>query len=224
MDIAIPLYDGFTALDAVGPYDVLSRIPGAEVKFVAVEPGPKRTENGMLALTADHALADVPSAEILVVPGGYGTRKLLGDEELLDWIRGVHAGSTFTTSVCTGSLLLGAAGILDGLEATTHWAELESLAEFGATPTSQRVVEQGKVITAAGVSSGIDMALTLVAKLVHEDLAKAIQLGIEYDPQPPFDCGSPEKAGPEMTELLRGVMAQENEAAALRLAAAEARG
>jgi len=217
MDIAIPLYDGFTALDAVGPYDVLSRIPGADVKFVAVEAGPKRSENGMLAMTADHAIADVPSPEILVVPGGYGTRRLLGDEELLAWIRGVHETSTFTTSVCTGALLLGAAGVLDGLDATTNWAELASLADFGANPTSQRVVVQGKVITAAGVSAGIDMALMLAAELVHDDLAKAIQLGIEYDPQPPYDCGSPEKAGPELVELLRGVMAAENEAAAARL-------
>jgi putative intracellular protease/amidase len=217
MDIAIPLYDGFTALDAVGPYDVLSRIPGAEVKFVAVEAGPKRSENGMLEMTADHPIADVPSPEILVVPGGYGTRRLLGDEVLLNWIRGVHETSTYTTSVCTGALLLGAAGILDGLDATTHWAELETLAEFGANPTAERVVERGKVITAAGVSAGIDMALMLAAKLVHEDLAKAIQLGIEYDPQPPFDCGSPAKAGPELVELLRGVMAAENEAAAARL-------
>jgi len=217
MEIAIPLYDGFTALDAVGPYDVLSRVPGAEVKFVGTAPGPKRTENGMLAMTADHATADVASPEILVVPGGYGTRQSIGDEDLVGWIRGVHESSTYTTSVCTGALLLGAAGVLDGLEATTHWAELETLAEFGATPVTRRVVEQGKVVTAAGVSAGIDMALTLVAKLFHEDLAKAIQLGIEYDPQPPFDCGSPEKAGPEMTELLRGVMARENEAAAARL-------
>jgi transcriptional regulator GlxA family with amidase domain len=223
MEIAIPLYDGFTALDAVGPYDVLSRIPGAEVKFVAVEPGPKRTENDMLSMTAEYALSEVTSPEVLVVPGGYGTRRLLDDEALLSWIRGVHETSTYTTSVCTGALLLGGAGLLDGLEATTHWASLDLLPEFGATPSSKRVVEQGKIITAAGVSAGIDMALTLVAKLFHEDLAKAIQLGIEYDPQPPFDCGSPEKAGPEMTEMLRGVVAKENEAAALRLAAAEAR-
>ena len=222
MDIAIPLYDGFTALDAIGPYDVLSRIPGATVKFVAVEPGAKVTENGMLSMNADIPVSDVPSPEVLVVPGGYGTRRLLQDEALLGWIRDVHETSTFTTSVCTGSLLLGGAGILDGLEATTHWASMDLLAKFGARPTSRRVVEQGKVITAAGVSAGIDMALMLAAKLVHEDLAKAIQLGIEYDPQPPYDCGSPEKAGPEMTELLRGIVAKENEEAARRLEAAQA--
>jgi putative intracellular protease/amidase len=219
MEIAIPLYDGFTALDAVGPYDVLSRIPGAEVKFVAIEPGPKRTENDMLSMIAEHAIADVPSPDVLVVPGGFGTRGLFEDEVMLDWIRGVHETSTYTTSVCTGALLLGAAGLLDGLDATTHWAERETLKRFGARPSTQRVVEQGKIVTAAGVSAGIDMALILVARLVHEDLAKAIQLGIEYDPQPPFDCGSPEKAGPEMTELLRGVMAQENERAAAMLIA-----
>jgi putative intracellular protease/amidase len=222
MEVAIPLYDGFTALDAIGPYDVLSRIPGAQVKFVAVEPGAKVTENGMLSMNADIPVTDVPSPEVLVVPGGYGTRRLLQDEPLLDWIRSVHETSTFTTSVCTGSLLLGGAGILDGLEATTHWASMDLLAQFGARPTSKRVVEQGKVITAAGVSSGIDMALMLAAKLVHEDLAKAIQLGIEYDPQPPYDCGSPEKAGPEMTALLRGIVAKENEEAARRLEAAQA--
>src|SRR5262245_10618516 len=169
MEVAIPLYDGFTALDAVGPYDVLSRVPGAQVKFVAVEPGAKVTENGMLSMIADIPVSDVPSPDVLVVPGGYGTRRLLQDEPLLGWIRGVHETSTYTTSVCTGSLLLGGAGILDGLKATTHWASLDLLEQFGATPTSERVVEQGKVITAAGVSSGIDMALTLVAKLVHED-------------------------------------------------------
>jgi putative intracellular protease/amidase len=217
MEIAIPLYEGFTALDAIGPYDVLSRIPGGEVKFVAVEPGPKRTENGMLAMVADHAIADVPSPDILMVPGGYGTRQLLTDEDLVGWIRGAHETTRYTTSVCTGALLLGAAGILDGLDATTHWAELETLAQFGANPTAERVVERGKVVTAAGVSAGIDMALMLVARLFHDDLAKAIQLGIEYDPQPPFDCGSPAKAGPELTEMLRGVMAKENEAAAARL-------
>jgi putative intracellular protease/amidase len=221
MEVAIPLYDGFTALDAIGPYDVLSRIPGAQVKFVALEPGAKVTENGMLSMNADIPVTDVTSPDVLVVPGGYGTRRLLQDEPLLNWIRSVHETSTFTTSVCTGSLLLGGAGILDGLEATTHWASMDLLATFGAKPTSRRVVEQGKVITAAGVSSGIDMALTLAAKLVHEDLAKAIQLGIEYDPQPPFDCGSPEKAGPEMTELLRGIVAKENEEAARRLEAAQ---
>jgi transcriptional regulator GlxA family with amidase domain len=201
--IAIPIFDQLTALDAVGPYEVLSRVPGASVHFLAAEPGPKRTENGMLALTADLSLGELPDPEVIVFPGGFGTRALMDDEAVLAWVRRAHETSVWTTSVCTGSLVLAAAGILDGLEATTHWMELETLRAFGATPTGQRVVEQGKVITAAGVSSGIDMALTLAARLAGEDIARAIQLGIEYDPQPPFDSGSPAKAGPEIVELVR---------------------
>jgi putative intracellular protease/amidase len=206
MDIAIPLFDRLTALDAVGPYDVLSRLPGATVSFVAEEPGPKTTETGMLSLVADRALEDLPEPEVIVFPGGFGTRPLLEDERMLDWVRHAHQHSDYTTSVCTGSLVLGAAGVLDGLEATTHWAWLEMLEEFGATPTSQRVVEQGKVITAAGVSSGIDMALALTARLAGDDAAKAIQLSIEYDPEPPFDSGSTAKARPELVELVRGAI------------------
>jgi putative intracellular protease/amidase len=205
MDIAIPIYDRLTALDAVGPYDVLSRLPGATVVFVAIEPGPVRTDNGMLALVADRALEDLPEPEIVVVPGGLGTRALLDDERMLGWVRHAHASSRYTTSVCTGSLLLGAAGVLDGLDATTYWLELETLAQFGARPTSRRVVEQGKVITAAGVSSGIDMALLLASRLAGDDVAEAIQLSIEYDPEPPFDSGSPAKARPETVELVRNV-------------------
>src|SRR4051812_39604186 len=206
MDIAIPLYDHFTALDAVGPYDVLSRLPEAKVTFVAHEPGPLRTENGMLAMVADQALEELPEPEIVVVPGGFGTRSLLDDERILGWLRHAHESSRYTTSVCTGSLLLGAAGILDGLEATTHWLELETLERFGARPTSRRVVEQGKVITAAGVSSGLDMALVLAARLASDEVAEAIQLAIEYDPEPPFDSGSTAKARPETVHLVRNVM------------------
>jgi putative intracellular protease/amidase len=209
MDIAIPLFDRFTALDAIGPYEVLSRIPGATVHFMAAQPGPKTTETGMLTVNADRALSDVPHPEVVVVPGGFGTRDLMEDEELLGWIRTAHETSRYTTSVCTGALLLGAAGILEGLEATTYWTERETLRQFGATPTSRRVVEQGKVITAAGVSSGIDMALTLTARLTSDEVAQAIQLGIEYDPQPPFDAGSPEKAPPELVEGLRAMLAAE---------------
>jgi putative intracellular protease/amidase len=203
MDIAIPLFDGITALDAVGPYDVLSRLPGARVTFVAAEPGPKRTENQMLAMTADASLSDLPEPDVLLVPGGYGTRALLDDEQMLGWIRHAHEHSQWTTSVCTGSLLLAAAGILEGLEATTHWLSLDTLARYGARPVERRVVRQGKVITAAGVSSGIDMALMLAAELSNEDVAQAIQLGIEYDPEPPFDSGSPRKAPENVIELAR---------------------
>jgi putative intracellular protease/amidase len=204
MDIAIPIFDGITALDAIGPYEVLSRLPEARVHFLGVdEPGPKRTDNGMLGLGADEALTDVPHPDVVVFPGGYGTRALMNDEATLAWVREAHEHSQWTTSVCTGALVLGAAGILDGLEATTHWLLLDKLGELGARPVSRRVVEQGKVITAAGVSSGIDMALTLAARIAGEDTAQAIQLAIEYDPQPPFDSGSVEKASAEIRELAR---------------------
>jgi putative intracellular protease/amidase len=211
LDIVIPIYDDFTALDAIGPYEVLSRV-GGRVRFVGVAPGPVRTDNGMLQVIAEAALADAASPDVVVVPGGVGTRALTTDPAWLDWLRGVHATSTWTTSVCTGSLLLGAAGILDGLRATSHWLELETLRQYGAEPTVQRVVEQGKVITAAGVSAGIDMALTLSARLAGEDTAKAIQLGIEYDPQPPFDSGSVEKADPATVEAIRAAVAAREQA------------
>ncbi len=203
MNIAIPIFDRLTALDAVGPYKVLSRLPGATVQFIAAEPGPKRTETKMLALLADRALDELPHPEVIVVPGGYGTRPLMHDEMMLSWLRCAHETSAWTTSVCTGSLLLAAAGILDGLRATTHWGSLERLREYGATPVSERVVEQGKVITAAGVSAGLDMALLLAARIAGDDLAQAIQLWIEYDPQPPFDSGSLARAPAEIVALAR---------------------
>ena len=209
MQIAIPLFDDFTALDAVGPYEVLSRLPGAKVAFVAEEVGPKRTETGIVSLNVEHTLDEFPEPENVVVPGGIGTRAALANEPLVGWIRHAHEASQWTTSVSTGSLLLGAAGILDGLEATSHWLALPLLEHFGARPTQRRVVEQGKVITAAGVSSGIDMALTLAARLAGDDVAKAIQLGIEYDPEPPFDSGSPAKAPEHVVELARSAQAAE---------------
>jgi putative intracellular protease/amidase len=208
VQIAIPLYDRFTALDAVGPYDVLGRLPGADVAFVAVEPGPVRTEQGTLALTADKALSEVPHPDIVMVPGGFGTRGLFDDEAILGWLREAHEHSKWTTSVCTGSLLLAAAGILDGVEAATHWLARDELAALGAIPVPERVVQRGKIVTAAGVSSGIDMALHLVALEAGEMAAQAIQLGIEYDPQPPFDAGSPEKAPAEVVEFMRTVGVQ----------------
>jgi putative intracellular protease/amidase len=201
--IAIPIFDGLTALDAIGPYEVLSRLPDARVEFAALEPGVKRTDNGMLALTAERALDELPHPDVIVMPGGHGTRALMHDDRMLDWVRVAHETSRFTTSVCTGSLVLGAAGILDGLEATTHWAVLDTLGRLGAVPVTRRVVEQGKVITAAGVSSGIDMALTLAARIAGEDVARTIQLAIEYDPEPPFDSGSIAKAPPEIVALAR---------------------
>ncbi len=203
MKIAIALFPGFTALDAVGPYDVLRGVPDAEVEFVAAEPGLIPTEQRSLTVSVTAGLGDPP--DVLVVPGGRGTRDLVRDGgALVDWVAAVHPHTTFTTSVCTGSLVLGAAGVLEGLEATTHWALLPALERFGATPVSRRVVRQGKVITAAGVSAGIDMALTLAAELAGDEVARGIQLAIEYDPEPPFDAGSPAKAGPELVALISG--------------------
>ena len=207
MRIAIPLYDRFTALDAVGPYEVLSRLPGASVIWLAHEPGVVHTDNGMLGIEAQAAFEELPDPEIVLVPGGTGTNDFLEDERLLGWIRKAHETSEWTTSVCTGSLLLGAAGVLEGLEATSHWLDMPDLERYGAEPTNRRVVEQGKVVTAAGVSSGIDMGLVLAAKIAGPEVAQAIQLGIEYDPQPPFDSGSTDKASAEIVELVRAVAA-----------------
>jgi transcriptional regulator GlxA family with amidase domain len=194
--IAFLLYPDMTALDAVGPYEVLARLPGADVAWVASTPGPIRTDAGMV-MTADSGLDDVPSPDIIVVPGGPGTLPALQDTAAVDWLRRAHETSTWTTSVCTGSLLLGAAGILDGKRATSHWILRDMLPQFGAEPVAERVVIEGRVITAAGVSAGIDMALRLAATEAGEDEARALQLVIEYDPDPPFDSGSLERADDE---------------------------
>src|SRR5205085_4933993 len=180
-----------------------SRSPRARVRSIARRPGAIRTASRMLARLADDALTDLPAPEVIVVPGGCGTRTLIQGGELISWLAEAHAASRWTTSVCTGSLLLAAAGVLAGLRATTHWQELDSLREYGATPVARRVVEQGKVITAAGVSAGIDMALTLAARIAGPAIAQAIQLEIEYDPQPPFDAGSVQVAPPEVIKLAR---------------------
>jgi transcriptional regulator GlxA family with amidase domain len=203
MRIAILIFDELTALDAIGPYEVLSRLPEAELSFVAKERGLKRTDTGALGINADAAIAEIPDPDILLVPGGQGNRPLLNDAEVLDWVRGAHEGATWTTSVCTGALVLAAAGVLEGKRATTHWAYLERLRELGAEPVAERVVEDGKIITGAGVSAGIDMALTLASRVAGEKVAQAIQLGIEYDPEPPFNAGSPDKAPPELVDLIR---------------------
>ena len=208
MQTAFLLYDGFAALDITGPYEVLNSLPDRDLVFVAEESGPVRNESGSLALVADRSLSEVPAPDIVVVPGGFGTRRLLEHEPLLNWIRGAHESSTWTTSVCTGSLLLAAAGLLDGVPATTHWLARDTLASLGATPVADRVVEQGRIITAAGVSSGIDMALRLVQLMHGDEVAQAVQLGIEYDPLPPFDAGSPEKAPPAVVEVVTQVFAQ----------------
>ncbi|HEY1117296.1 MAG TPA: DJ-1/PfpI family protein [Acidimicrobiales bacterium] len=198
MQIAIALFPRLTVLDAVGPYEVLQRLPGATVTFVGEHTGEVRSDNGFLGLTVDATFADVAHPDVVVVPGGVGTRALMAPgQPIHDWLRTAHETSRFTTSVCTGSLVLGAAGLLDGLTATTHWSTYDELRSVGAEPTGQRVVEHldRRIITAAGVSSGIDMALRLAELLVDADAARAMQLMIEYDPQPPFDAGSIDKAG-----------------------------
>jgi putative intracellular protease/amidase len=203
MNIAIPIYDGFTALDAVGPYEVLSRMPDTSVTFVAGKPGPVRTDNGMLTLLAERSLEDLPRPDIVLVPGGPGDVAARAGEPMLDWLRAADRTSAWTTSVCTGSLILAAAGLLVDKRATSHWLAFERLRALGAEPVHERVVFDGKHVTAAGVSAGIDMALTLAARIAGELVAQAIQLGIEYDPQPPFDAGSPRTAPAEVVELLR---------------------
>ncbi len=207
MQIAFGLYEGFTALDAIGPYQVFANLPGAEVVLCAERTGALRDENGLLELDVAHTFADVASPDVVVVPGGTITRKLARDRAaIVDWVAAAHERTTWTTSVCTGALLLGAAGVLDGKPATTHWIAYEELAGYGAAPTDQRVVIAGKVVTAAGVSAGIDMALTLVGLMAGPEVAQAIQLGIEYDPQPPYDAGSPSKAPAEILELVTALM------------------
>ena len=202
-DIAILLYDRLTALDAIGPYEVLSRLPGWTLTFVAAEPGPIQTDNGRLTLLAERSLDDLPSPDIVLVPGGPGEVAERAGGPALEWLRAAHETTTWTTSVCTGSLILAAAGLLEGKRATSHWLAMDTLRKLGATPVSERVVFDGKVVTAAGVSAGIDMALSFAAKIAGDDVARAIQLGIEYDPQPPFDAGSPRTAPPAIVELLQ---------------------
>jgi putative intracellular protease/amidase len=213
MKIAIALFDRFTALDAIGPYEVLSRLPGAELVFVGEAPHAFRTDMG-LAVVAGAGFADVPAADVLLVPGGPGTRSMIRNGPLLDWVRRLHPTTQWTTSVCTGSLVLAAAGVLKGVDATTHWGAMGDLAELGANPVQARVVERGKVMTAAGVSAGIDMALTLAGRLAGEQVARAIQLSIEYDPQPPFDSGNARAASPELVQTVLGLMPSRAEAAA----------
>ncbi len=205
MQVAYLLYDRFTALDVTGPHEVFNSVPDVESVFVGERAGPYRNESDTLSLVADRSLEEVSSPDILVVPGGYGTRALLEHEPLLGWIRQVDETTTWTTSVCTGSLLLAAAGLLDGRPATTHWLARNTLADLGADPVSDRVVFDGKYVTGAGVSAGIDMALTLITEVYGPEMAQAVQLGIEYDPQPPQDAGSPEKASPQIVDLVSAV-------------------
>ncbi len=205
MQVAILIFEKLTALDAIGPYEVLRSVPGWEVKFVGPEKGPVRTDSGALGLSADFGIDEVGEIDMVLVPGGEGNRPLLEDEAVLSWLRRIDEGTKWTTSVCTGSLVLGAAGLLVGRKATSHWAFLEQLGALGADPVGGRFVQDGKFVTAAGVSAGIDMALHLVGQEVGPEVAQAVQLGIEYDPQPPFDAGSPAKAPQAIVELVTAV-------------------
>jgi transcriptional regulator GlxA family with amidase domain len=210
MKTAILIFDRLTALDAVGPYEVLRSVPGWEVQLVATSKGEKRTDAGSLGITADYSLDEVTDPDIVLVGGGAGSRPMLDDERVLSWLREVDQGTKWTTSVCTGSLVLGAAGLLKGKRATGHWLHLEPLRAYGADPVGGRFVEDGKTITAAGVSAGIDMALHLVGREAGPEVAQAVQLAIEYDPQPPFDAGSPAKAPEEIVAAVTAVAASSN--------------
>jgi transcriptional regulator GlxA family with amidase domain len=212
MQIAIGLYPGFTALDAIGPYAVFTNVPGVDVVVCADRKGPLADESDLLHFDLMHTFDEVPEPDILLVPGGLITRRIAAEGgPIVDWIRAAHETTTYTTSVCTGALLLGAAGVLDGLPATTHWVAYDHLRSYGAEPTEQRVVIEGKVATAAGVSAGIDLALTLVDRLHGAEVAQAVQLGIEYDPQPPHDTGAPSKAPAEIRDLVSSVIADAEE-------------
>lgn len=210
MDIAILLYEGVTALDAVGPYEVLARLPEAKIHFVAKDLEPKHSDSGFLTFVPHYRLSDIPHPHIILIPGALtGFRSVMADKIILEWLVTAHQTSQWTTSVCSGSLILGAAGLLRGLKATTHWMAMNYLAELGAEPTAERVVQQGKIITAAGVSAGIDMALHLVKEISGEDFAQAAQLMIEYDPQPPFNSGSPRNASEATIETAKHHLLQE---------------
>jgi putative intracellular protease/amidase len=203
MDIAILIYDRFTALDAVGPYEVLSRLPDAKVTFVAEHAGPVLTDTRRLTLLVETAIEELPHPEIVLIPGGPGQVAMMDDGVVHSWLRAADATSTWTASVCTGSLILAAAGLLAGKRATSNWQALEQLGSFGANVVPERVVFDGKYATSAGVTAGIDMAFGLAAKIAGVQVAQTIQLGLEYDPEPPFDAGSPAKAPAEIVEAVR---------------------
>jgi transcriptional regulator GlxA family with amidase domain len=208
--VGLVLYPQFTALDIVGPFQTLVDVPGLDVFFVAAQKGPVVDHSGKFSLEATHSFDDIDSLDVVVVPGGFADRGIDSTNNVVQFIKKIHPTTTWTTSVCTGSIFLAHAGILNGLTATTHWASYDRLQELGAIPTEQRVVKQGKIITAAGVSAGIDMGLVLVAALEGEDMAKLIQLAIEYDPQPPFDSGAPSKVTPEFKEFVLSIFSNPN--------------
>ena len=202
MNIALLAYPGMTALDAVGPAQVLSAMPGARVTWVAAEPGPQKTDCGM-AIVAGKSLGELPHPDIVLVPGALDVRPVMKDARVLAWLRAAHETSRWTTSVCTGALILGAAGVLTGKRATTHWLMLDRLRALGAEPVAERVVQDGKIVTGAGVSAGIDMALRLVQIIAGDAAAQTVQLAIEYDPAPPFAGGSPKTAPPAIVDAAR---------------------
>lgn len=210
MDIVIYIYNGLTALDAVGPYEVLSRLPDAEVKFVAKEKGVVVTDTQFLKLVAEYDISEIDKADILVIPGSVvGFIKEAKDKALLSWIAKISLTSTWTTSVCSGSIILAATGLLKDKKATSHWGVIHLLKEYGSIPTSGRYVQEGKIITAQGVSAGIDMSLYLASQIVGIEKAKAYQLFIEYDPKPPFDSGNLNQADFETVELAKKILSKE---------------
>ena len=208
--VGLVLYPRFTALDIVGPFQTLVDVPGLDVFFIAGEKGPVVDHSGRLTLEATKSFDEVDSLDVLVVPGGFADRDIDETNDVVQFIKKIHPNTTWTTSVCTGSIFLAHAGVLTGLSATTHWASYDRLQNLGATPTEQRVIQEGKIITAAGVSSGIDMGLTLVAALEGDEMAKLIQLAIEYDPQPPFDSGAQSKVSPEFKKFALSIFTNPN--------------
>ncbi|GAB2563132.1 DJ-1/PfpI family protein [Nocardia heshunensis] len=203
--MAIVLYPGMTVLDAIGPYEVLRVLPDSELRFVSNEVGPVVSDSGVLALGATHTFAETPAPDLVLVGGSEAsTTDAMANKELIEWLRAVHPGTQWTTSVCSGALVLAAADILRGHPATTHWAAQSSLAAFGAeSRPHDRIVRSGKIVTAAGVSAGIDLGLWLVGEIAGEEFAQMTQLGIEYDPHPPFDTGHPDKASPALLRKAR---------------------
>lgn len=208
LEIAILLYDGITALDAIGPYEVFAATQQCQVKFIAKDKGMIKLDSKMGFLHADYSFSDITSADILIVPGCSppNFKNPMNDETTLNWIRNIHQTTKWTTSVCNGSLILSAAGLLKGMKATSHWGSFDILQSLGTIPTDERVVRQNKMVTAAGVSSGIDMALQLVAWEFGDDLSMGVQLILEYDPQPPFDTGSVQKAPQPLVEDIKKML------------------
>jgi transcriptional regulator GlxA family with amidase domain len=202
LKIAILLFDNFTALDVVGPYEVLSKIPNSRIYMVAIEPKLVKDIKG-LQISADYSLNDIKNPDILVIPGGFGIDSILDNQDIINWIQNAHKTSKWTVSVCSGALLLGSAGLLKDCKATTHWNRKNQLAKYGAILQNDRYVKDGKIVTSAGVSAGIDMSLYLLSLIVNENFAKAIQLGMEYDPKPPFNSGSPEKAPKDILDKIK---------------------